>query len=289
MVGNSARRHPRISNGLGQIVQPGQPVQCGVFSMYMQGCVSHVHTVSGIVESPLPYGSRTLPTERKVLSPLWRACVAETPTPKLPKSRLPKTDPTNRLSNGTDTAAPSTLGHATDGNKGQLLNQARQRQQQLNQSNTTETQKLSERANDRADADTSADKKQKAPIPKVPGSAASVMEKAGQNIADRHRQKRAEAGKEGDSAGMKDVKQVGKDMAAVAHGMAAGAAQGGLPGAVKEGSQKAVKTKTFWIKLAAILTPFFLLIGMVGGVIGMIVTSVSAGDTDTAQEATSRD
>src|SRR5699024_12465972 len=115
MVGNSARRHPRISNGLGQIVQPGQPVQCGVFSMYMQGGVSHVHTVSGIVESPLPYGSRTLPTERKVLSPLWRACVAETPTPKLPKSMLTKTDPTNRLSKGTYTADPQTMGRPSHG------------------------------------------------------------------------------------------------------------------------------------------------------------------------------
>src|SRR5699024_6659891 len=71
--------------------------------------------------------------------------------------------------------------------------------------------------------------------------------------------------------------------------MAEGAAQGGLPGAVKGGLKKAVKTKTFWIKLAAMLTPVLLLIGMVGGVIGMIVTSVSSGDTDTAQEATSRD
>src|SRR5699024_5396353 len=207
----------------------------------------------------------------------------------MPESKLPTTDPTNRLNTAADKTAPSTSGKAPSGDNSQLLNQARQRQQQLGQSNRAATQNLSERANDRAEAGTPDEKKQQTSMPKVPGSAASVMEKAGQNIADRHRPRRAEAGKEGDSAGTKAVKQVGNDMASVAKGMAEGAAQGGLPGAVKGGLQKAVKTKTFWIKLAAILTPFFLLIGMVGGVIGMIVTSVSAGDTDTAQEATSRD
>src|SRR5699024_224750 len=141
----------------------------------------------------------------------------------MPESKLRTTEPTSRLNTAADKTAPSTSGKAPSGDNSQLLNHSRQRQQQLDQYNRAATQNLSDRANHRAEAGTPDEKKQQTSMPKVPGSAASVMEKAGQNIADRHRQTRAEAGKEGDSAGMKAVKQVGNDMASVAKGMAEGA------------------------------------------------------------------
>lgn len=89
---------------------------------------------------------------------------------------------------------------------------------------------------------------------------------------------------EEDNAAKRTAKQVSRDGAKVAKGAIKGAVKGGLHGAATGAVTSLLKTKSFWVVITGIL----LIVSIGISLLGMMLMSLLAGDTDSAQESAAR-
>lgn len=190
-------------------------------------------------------------------------------TPKMPKAPKPKAASTPKVSKPTTPTPPPevTPGAGKTLSSPQLTNQQIQEEEELSQQASVGQQRSKAAA----------------------GQKTSAMKRRAQNIRGNALKSLDEYSKSDSSdpdasLAKRGVQQVGKDAAKVASSTIKGAMRGGLAGAGTGAAKGVVKSKSFWVAVAAVtIIPAL----FIGGLASLLLFGLT-GDTDTAQESFSR-